>query len=154
MWAAAEGGPWLFATEGRPQGTAFYALSQSTGELRYQLDGGPDIGRWIPFGKRLSAATNGPLGFAVLPREDGRAFFAVDLAHGQVHYLLDYGPQPGVWNTYGPPADSPGPYQFRAEKRRGGTAFFLMDARTGQISFMVDYGTEAGRWKPFGSKLP
>lgn len=105
-------------------------------------------------GTLVSAQTN--LVFDSNEREDGTAFFSMDIHSGQVYYMLDYGSNSGNWKAYGGTITgaSGANYSFVANERTDGTAFFAMNNATGQVYYMLDYGSASGTWKSYGGIVP
>ncbi|MDF1550796.1 MAG: hypothetical protein P1P88_23440 [Bacteroidales bacterium] len=140
----------------RSNGTAFFAINSSTGQLAFMADHGKSSGIWKNYGGiiRESGASN--LEFRAIERSEGTAFFAMDGATGQVYFMLDYGSNSGKWKNYGGiiTRQGDGKLEFEAAARKDGTAFFAIDGKTGQVYYMLDYGSNAGKWKSFGGVIP
>lgn len=85
----------------RYDGSAFFAMDGSTGQVYYMLDYGSNAGTWKSYGGILPETANGNTRFQAASRTDGTAFFSMDASSGQVYYMLDYGSNAGIWKSYG-----------------------------------------------------
>lgn len=95
------GGGFLFRSNERENGTAFFAMESVSGQLYYMLDYGDTPGVWRKYGDPIGKAG---YTFDATEREGkGTAFFAVESTTGQLYYMLDHGPDAGVWSFYGEP---------------------------------------------------
>ena len=125
-----------FESVERTEGTAFFAIDKTSGQISFMLDYGSEAGNWKNYGGIIERNPQGKnLTFYALKRTDGTAFFCMDGTTGQVYFMLDY-------------------VCFQAATRTDGTAFFAMDGDTGQVYFMLDHGSNAGNWKSYGGTIP
>lgn len=143
-----------FESVERRDGTAFFAIDKSSGQISYMLDYGSEAGVWRNYGNAIRESGEDNLMFYTLERNEGTAFFALESITGQVFFMMDYGSDAGNWKKYGNTLPAEGYYEFQAATRPDGTVFFAMDGETGQVYFMVDYGSNAGNWEKYGGVLP
>jgi hypothetical protein len=141
-----------FGSVPRTNGSAFFALNKSTGQLSFMLDHGQTAAKWKKYGAVIRNAGEANLSFYVQSRTDGSAFFALDGTTGQFYFMLDFGSMAGKWKNYGTavPKKGDGMLVLSGEGRNDGNAFFALDSNTGQMYFMLDYGSTAGTWKVYG----
>lgn len=85
----------------REEGTAFFAMDDSTGQVYFMLDHGSNSGKWKKFGGIITRQGDGKLEFEASSRNEGTAFFAIDGKTGQVYFMLDYGSNSGKWKNFG-----------------------------------------------------
>ena len=91
-----------FETIEREDGTAFFAVEKTTGQISYLLDYGSSAGVWKNYGGTIFRdSKKQDLDLNVIQRVDGTAFFCADGTTGQIYYMLDYGSDPGIWKSYG-----------------------------------------------------
>ena len=146
-----------FESVERKDGTAFFSIEKTTGQISYMLDYGENAGIWKNYGGIITKTPQEKkLSFYVIERREGTAFFCMDGMTGQVYFMLDYGSTAGDWKSYGGILPTAGNIyvSFQAATRIDGTAFFTMNGTTGQVYFMLDYGTNAGNWKSYGGTIP
>lgn len=145
-----------FESVERADGTAFFSIDKTTGQISYMLDYGSTAGVWKNYGGKITRSSQEKnLSFYAIDRTEGAAFFSMDGATGQVYFMLDYGTEAGVWKNYGGVVPATGAHlSFQASTRPKGTAFFAMNNSTGQVYFMLDFGSDAGNWKSYGGTIP
>jgi len=138
----------------RTDGTAFFTVNRSNGQLAFMLDYGSNAGIWKNYGGTIRESGKNSLSFHATERTDGSAFFAMDET-GQMYFMLDYGSNAGVWKSYGGLVPGAGErhFEFEVEERTDGTAFFAIDTEDGQLYFLLDYGSNAGNWKAYGGTI-
>ena len=85
----------------RVDGSAFFAMDATTGQVYFMLDYGSNAGNWKSYGGTVPKVSNSKLTFQATSRTDGTAFFAIDSDNGQTYYMLDYGSNAGNWKSYG-----------------------------------------------------
>ena len=85
----------------RTDGTAFFCMDGTTGQVYFMLDYGSDAGNWKSYGGTLPSSCKGYVCFHASTRTDGTAFFAMDGDTGQVYFMLDHGSNAGNWKSYG-----------------------------------------------------
>ncbi|MBS9464104.1 hypothetical protein KIM67_16905 [Flagellimonas sp. 389] len=90
-----------FYTLKRSEGTAFFGMDGSTGQVYYMLDYGSNAGNWESYGGTLPSSGKGHVRFQAATRDEGSAFYAMDGDTGQVYFMLDYGSNAGNWKSYG-----------------------------------------------------
>lgn len=141
-----------FESVEREEGTAFFALDESTGQVYYMLDHFSEAGVWKNYGGLIPVYGKNNFAFYVHWREEGTAFFALNTNTGQLYFMLDYGEDAGNWRDYGGTItkSTNAQFSFQASSREFGTAFFAMDESTGQVYYMLDHGEAAGMWKSYG----
>jgi hypothetical protein len=143
---------YAFESTEREDGTAFFALNKSTGQLSYMLDHYEDAGVWKNYGGLVPKVTANELAFYVHWREEGTAFFAMDNKTGQLYFMLDYADNAGEWAVYGNIIirENKNKLSLQASSREKGCAFFAMDEYTGQVYYMLDHSDNAGVWTSYG----
>jgi outer membrane protein assembly factor BamB len=144
-----------FASMTNEYGSAFFALKSTTGQLYFMRDAGDTKGVWNAYGRVIRESGSDVLTFALLPRENGNIFYALESKTGQLHWMADFGDNKGAWKSYGQPirATGEGTLELTAEILDGGTKFTAMDGATGQIYFMFDFGATKGIWKQYGQSV-
>lgn len=99
------------------------------------------------------ASPNGYI-FKTNLRTDGASFYAMNKETGQIHYMLDYGDNSGVWRPFGQTLPSNGAsYSFDVVERPAATSFYALDNRTGKVYYTDDNPANVGAWKPYGDIL-
>lgn len=87
-------------------------------------------------------------------RADGASFYAMNTKSGQIHYMLDYGENSGVWRPFGQTLPAKGTsYSFDVVERPAATSFYAMDNRTGKIYYTDDNPQNVGAWQEYGNNL-
>ena len=95
----ANGGLYLDASERLGNGTSFYLLDKSTGQLNYMLDYGPGAGTWTSFGNPIG--TKNVSDFEANLSAAGTIFYAYDGIAKKLYFMRDFGEQAGQWIQYG-----------------------------------------------------
>ena len=142
-----------FQSINREDGTAFFSMNSTSGQVYYMLDYGTGAGTWKSYGKTIVNEKASKLTFSAIQRTDGTAFFALNTSNGQLYYMLDYGTNAGNWKSYGGTIAASGIYTFSSINRADGTAFFAMEGKTGQVYYMLDYGSDPGIWNSYGGMV-
>ena len=88
-------------------------------------------------------------------RNDGTAFYAFEHSKGQVHYMLDYGDNKGVWTAFGPKMTNHSEVGllFDVIERAGAASFYLLHPKTGQLFYTVDGSNGSGTWQSYGNLI-
>jgi hypothetical protein len=146
-----------FETSSGTNGTAFYAIDKTTGQISVMLDYYSKAGKWENYGgiiERDSLENN--LSFCALKTKNGMAFFSMDGTTGQVYMMLDYYSNAGKWESYGGtlPSSAKGYVGFQVDIRTKGFNYYAMDGDTGQVYLMLDYYSNAGKWESYGGTIP
>jgi hypothetical protein len=154
--AFSQKGNFRYLTKSSGDGSTFYSLNGTNGQLYYMHDFGTEAGTWKKYGSLLRDSGINNLGFAQVTFKNGTAFYAFEANTGQMHFMLDFGPTPGKWTKYGGIIRMAGDntFQFSAEPNGDGTKFTAMDGNSGQVYYMFDMGASDGVWKPYGGMLP
>lgn len=93
------GAGFLFESNERESGTAFFAMESLSGQVYFMLDYGDEPGIWRKYGEPIGKA-----GYTFDATErpgKGTAFFAIENGTGQLYYMLDHGHEPGIWSIFG-----------------------------------------------------
>jgi outer membrane protein assembly factor BamB len=155
QWGISQTPIYRYATMSNGNGSVFFALDGSTGQLRYMRDVGEAAGTWYSFGAPMRETGKNNLLFQAVAREKGFDFYALEANSGQLYWMSDFGEHPGAWHSYGTTirnSDRP-TLEFAAEPEASGNKFTAIDGDTGQIYFMFDFGDSAGIWKPYGNVI-
>lgn len=88
-------------------------------------------------------------------RADGNAFYAYEHAKGQIHYMLDYGDEKGMWQTYGPQMaqHSNAGLLFDVVERPGAASYYLLHPKTGELFYTIEGANATGVWQTYGDKI-
>jgi len=88
-------------------------------------------------------------------RADGTAFYAYEHAKGQVHYMLDYGDEKGVWRPFGPQMTSHNNVNlgFDVVERPGAASYYLLHSETGQLYYMIEGTNASDSWQAYGNQI-
>ncbi len=150
-----QSGKYRYSTLTREEGSAFFALDGSSGQLYFMNDYGTEAGIWKPYGGVIRLGGRNNLQFATIAYKVGSAFYALEAATGQLWYMNDYGDQAAVWKTYGKPIRAEGreTQQLQAEDEGDGTKITSLDASSGQVYYMFDYGSNSGTWLKYGTSI-
>jgi len=89
-------------------------------------------------------------------RKDGTIFYAYEQDKGQVHFMLDFGDDKGMWKPFGPKMSSHSgvDLQFDVVERSGAASFYLLHPKTGQLYFAVDGTNASDTWQTYGEQIP
>jgi hypothetical protein len=82
-------------------GTAYYALERTTGQLYIMWNVGDKKGKWEKYGGVIDAKAKGKFDLQVFYGSDGSDFLALDKATGQAYSMWNVGDSARVWKKYG-----------------------------------------------------
>jgi hypothetical protein len=153
VWGQAS--TYRYSTLSGTDGSTFYALHGTTGQLYYMNDYGNDPAVWKSYGSMIRMGGRNNLQFAALRFNSGNSFYAFEANTGQLHYMNDYGDVPGIWKSYGTPARAEGldNLQIAVEHDGDGVKCTAIDGTTGQVFYMFDWGDNAGTWRSYGGMI-
>ena len=141
-----------YATASSGDGTTFFALAGTNGQLFFMNDYGDAAGVWKRYGLAMRPSGRNNLQFEILSAKNGTIFYALESNSGQLHYMLDFGDKPGIWKPYGGVIRMVGSetLQFKVDQVDNGAKFTAVDGNTGQVYYMFDHGDSDGAWKAYG----
>ncbi len=141
-----------FEVNFKGDGTAFYTIDNTTGQLSYMLNFGQQPGVWLNYGDLYRENGISDLHFKAIERGDstGTSFYIMDSKTGQLSYMSDFGLDAGNWTSYGNPLKDITLSEFEAKATALGIVFYAYDGVAKQMHYMQDFGEQAGIWLAFG----
>lgn len=141
-----------FEANFKGDGTAFYTIDNTTGQLSYMLNFGQQAGVWLSYGEPYRKNGLSGLHFKAIERGDstGTSFYIIDSKLGQLSYMSDFGLEAGNWTSYGSVLKDVTLTDFEAQATALGIVFYAYDGVAKQMYYMQDFGEQAGIWLAFG----